>query len=572
MPRTPGTDSALSEVVSITLILLLLVVIALVVYVVVIGQAAIAPKSAYISARGTNVNMSLGPGSYLNTISLFHFEGDAVNLNRSRSGDGMAPVGFNLLTPSGEMPAVRASPLIADNTWNSGDTATIYEDASGYWVTDNITRRIEGAGTLGPLVDMPGGNYTVNIVDLQADLLVAAIPVSITGSAVPRYSPGLIATYYSDEAWNTKAATNVAGQIRFADTAAVAAGYPSVVTNWPVGYIGKAESFSVEYTGFIRIDNEDDYTFYLTSDDGSMLVIDSTTVVNNGGLHSPRMVQGSIHLAPGYHPITITMYEHTGQAMVYLEQSTPTVARAFSTRLYHFPTTAPLADFTGRPTAGTAPLTVQFTDASVDAESWSWYFGDSSGGSHVKNPSHTYTNAGKYNVTLVATNSFGSTTARKDFYITVGSFSPGLNAHYYRGQSWTEVAGNRVDSRIRYADASATSATNPTDETNWPQSIVGRQENFSVSWDGYLQVPAESDYTFYLTSDDGSWLWVDDVQLIDNSGLHSYRTYTGTTHLAPGYHHIEVGMYENTGLAVARLEFQTPSMGSLQVVSDVWHM
>ena len=75
MQGKTGPDSALSEVVSITLILLLLVVIALVVYVVVIGQAHLAPKSAYIAPRGMNVNLSLGSGSLCKHDRSFPFRG-----------------------------------------------------------------------------------------------------------------------------------------------------------------------------------------------------------------------------------------------------------------------------------------------------------------------------------------------------------------------------------------------------------------------------------------------------------------------------------------------------------------
>ncbi|PCH96959.1 MAG: hypothetical protein COB85_03075, partial [Bacteroidetes bacterium] len=48
-------------------------------------------------------------------------------------------------------------------------------------------------------------------------------------------------------------------------------------------------------------------------------------------------------------------------------------------------------------------LTVVFTDASSDATSWMWYFGDGNNSSTV-NPSYTYAAAGTYNVCLVTTN------------------------------------------------------------------------------------------------------------------------------------------------------------------------
>ncbi len=79
----------------------------------------------------------------------------------------------------------------------------------------------------------------------------------------------------------------------------------------------------------------------------------------------------------------------------------------------------PVAAFTGTPTSGTAPLTVNFTDQSTNnPTSWSWTFGDG-GTSTAQNPSHIYTSAGTYTVTLTAANAYGSDSETKTGYITV---------------------------------------------------------------------------------------------------------------------------------------------------------
>jgi PKD repeat protein len=80
---------------------------------------------------------------------------------------------------------------------------------------------------------------------------------------------------------------------------------------------------------------------------------------------------------------------------------------------------APTADFTGTPTSGEYPLAVQFSDASSgDPTGWNWTFGDG-GTANVQNPSHTYTTAGTYTVSLTASNAQGSDTATKTGFITV---------------------------------------------------------------------------------------------------------------------------------------------------------
>ena len=82
-------------------------------------------------------------------------------------------------------------------------------------------------------------------------------------------------------------------------------------------------------------------------------------------------------------------------------------------------TGAPVAQFSGTPTADLLPLTVAFTDlSSRSPTSWSWDFGDG-GTSTEQNPSHTYASAGIYIVSLAAANLLGTDTCTKDGYITV---------------------------------------------------------------------------------------------------------------------------------------------------------
>ncbi|MEI7856008.1 MAG: PA14 domain-containing protein [Methanomicrobiales archaeon] len=553
----PKNEDAISEAISVILIILLVMIAAIVVYIVLFGYAGISEKSAFVVLRGETYTTSSGNSS----LSLFHMQGDRVNLNTSQ-GLGISPVRFTLDTPFNTTESVGYSPVIADTTWQSGDLVFIYHDDGGYWVTDSIDARIARNLALGQLKDMQAGIWTVKVIDAKANVLVATIPITVQGNGTEslQYSPGLLGTYYNTQSWTSPLVTNIASRVHFADASS---GQATDVSNWPVGYIGKAESFSVKYDGLIKIDTADDYTFYLTSDDGSYLDIDGSRIIDNGGLHSSQMKQATVHLLPGYHPITVTMYENTGQAVIWLEYSAPSVgARQIVTKLYHIPSTPPLADFTAMPRAGTAPLVVQFTDASTDAQSWSWDFGDGYSGSG-KNPApHTYTTGGSFNVTLVTTNSFGTATSRKDNYITVGAFVPDFFASYYRGQTWTDLAGTRNDPSIHFTDQGGSA---------WPNDMVGRQEDFSVLWDGYLKVTGDNTYTFYLTSDDGSWLWVDEAMIVDNGGLHSSQERTGFVHLTPGYHHIVVKMYENTGQAVARLEYSSPALAR-QYVTDIWHM
>ncbi|HIH26460.1 MAG TPA: DUF3821 domain-containing protein [Methanoregulaceae archaeon] len=86
--------------------------------------------------------------------------------------------------------------------------------------------------------------------------------------------------------------------------------------------------------------------------------------------------------------------------------------------------TALKADFSGMPTSGEAPLTVQFTDISTGAPtSWYWNFGDGVFSTEM-NPVHTYLNPGTYTVGLTVSNTQGTSSITKNHYIAVSGVGP----------------------------------------------------------------------------------------------------------------------------------------------------
>jgi PKD repeat protein len=108
----------------------------------------------------------------------------------------------------------------------------------------------------------------------------------------------------------------------------------------------------------------------------------------------------------------------------------------------------PVADFSGTPVSGTAPLAVQFTDLSSNAPiTWAWEFGDG-GTSTEQNPLYSFQNAGTYSVTLTVSNNHGSDTLARTDYITVNDAGGGAVLHVdaisvsrvKKGKNWRGVA------------------------------------------------------------------------------------------------------------------------------------
>jgi gliding motility-associated-like protein len=101
----------------------------------------------------------------------------------------------------------------------------------------------------------------------------------------------------------------------------------------------------------------------------------------------------------------------------------------------------PVADYI--PAGGTyyQGVPIDFSDASSNAASWSWTFGDGSASDTIQNPTHTYGSNGMMNVVLIVMNSSGCPdTVNYNFKIypnTVGvpgAFSPnndGINDHLH---------------------------------------------------------------------------------------------------------------------------------------------
>jgi len=88
---------------------------------------------------------------------------------------------------------------------------------------------------------------------------------------------------------------------------------------------------------------------------------------------------------------------------------------------------APTADFNASPTSGYQPLEVQFTDLSLgNITTWQWAFGDG-GVSALRNPSHTYTQNGRFTVSLTVSGPGGQNTITRAEYIAVVSGAPEAN-------------------------------------------------------------------------------------------------------------------------------------------------
>ena len=124
----------------------------------------------------------------------------------------------------------------------------------------------------------------------------------------------------------------------------------------------------------------------------------------------------------------------------------------------------------------------------------------------------------------------------------------GLSGQYYNNMT---LSGSPVLTR-----------TDPQLDFNWggasPASGLP-QTQWSARWTGTITAPQTGTYTFSLTSDDGSRLYINNQQVINNWYDQASTTRTGTIALTAGQSYpLEVDYYQNGGLSNLQFGWQFP--------------
>ena len=146
--------------------------------------------------------------------------------------------------------------------------------------------------------------------------------------------------------------------------------------------------------------------------------------------------------------------------------------------------------------------------------------------------------------------------------VSIGLFA----SHYAIGSNISSLS--QIDWTATPAHTEVVTSINQTGNSSTPFYAGGPTDRFAVSYEGHLNVVTAGTYTFNLTSDDGSALWIDGVELIDNDGLHSAGTDSASIYLTAGLHELEAHYFEATGDQIMKLEWSGADTGNaMQVIS-----
>ena len=271
----------------------------------------------------------------------------------------------------------------------------------------------------------------------------------------------------------------------------------------------RENAYGLTFTGYVEVPSTGEYTFYLKSDDGSRLWIGEELVVDNDGKHGPREISGSISLEAGIHQVSIHYFERGGNETLQVSFEGPT----FSKRTV--PATA-WAHEVPLPPEPVDPEPTPEPDPEID-------------------PAVVYRSS--------------------DIPVAPES---GLEYKYYEG-SWSVLPDFTNEVPVSEGVASTPDP--------FYRSV---EEDYGITFMGYIEVPEKGEYTFYLDSDDGSCLWIGDSLVVNNDGLHEATEASGTIGLEAGYHAISIQYFQNTGSVHLEVSYESSGISKQIIPENAW--
>ena len=198
-----------------------------------------------------------------------------------------ASIGFYRSTGLTESSFIQIAQVVSVNqTFATGDAATTWLNANGYW-TSWVTPYVAGL-----YKTTYSGYFSDNV-----NFFATATPASVGGNPATSVQTTSIFEPAQDD----------------------------------------GENFSCQWLGYFKPTTSETYTFFTSSDDASYVWVGSNaqtgfttgnSTVNNGGLHGTLEKFGSIALTAGtYYPIRIQFGELSGGDVMTFNYSTPTITK-----------------------------------------------------------------------------------------------------------------------------------------------------------------------------------------------------------------------------------------------------
>ncbi|KAF9359052.1 hypothetical protein BGX34_008563 [Mortierella sp. NVP85] len=157
------------------------------------------------------------------------------------------------------------------------------------------------------------------------DLAVGPSTSSVISQHLPHlhhdFRPGVVFEYYEGE-WDwlpnfdemRPDNTGIVGNFMIDDTTEQELFRPRY-THQTRRQFKEPGNFAVRFTTHIDITQDGVYSFWLSSNDGSVLYVANTLVIENDGIHYATEAEGRILLSVGKHPVTVEFFHKNGKML-----------------------------------------------------------------------------------------------------------------------------------------------------------------------------------------------------------------------------------------------------------------
>ncbi len=141
--------------------------------------------------------------------------------------------------------------------------------------------------------------------------------------------------------------------------------------------------------------------------------------------------------------------------------------------------------------------------------------------------------------------------------VEAGATSPGLAYRYYEG-GWEALPDFDALTPVQSGVTSAVSL-----------EPAVKKDAFGLVFTGFIRAPRDGVYAFSTTSNDGSKLFIDDTEVVNNDGLHGTRTLAGFVGLRAGLHAIRITYFDAGGMQALEAHWAGPAIDRQPIPPEV---
>ena len=153
-----------------------------------------------------------------------------------------------------------------------------------------------------------------------------------------------------------------------------------------------------------------------------------------------------------------------------------------------------------------------------------------------------------------------------------GYLRPGIFAEYFDNEGINFNAASMPDLIDRVPDHTRLESDLAYSSSGSP--YPGLDDRFKNDWgarfSGLINLPEAGNWTFYLNSDDGSELWINDISIIQNYGMHGMREYSGSLNLTAGYHDFRIEFFQGGGPHGLKFSWEGPNVTKTTIPSSAF--